>query len=250
MAILLVIGGTIVAINASDAPADSPLRRAILADGPALYWPLEDGVLASGLPDGVPLVASGPVDLATAPGPAGSRPLPSRLLDDAGQVAASVAMGATSTYQVEVVLSVDTRSATSGGSILHWATPGNATLAEWDIAYVADSRALAVDSLTAAGTISNRLGYLFESGDGGFHYVSISVVQSGDDVVLSLSVDGVGRGTVTIPSASVAPPQNPTISRPGSSSAPASGPAVVGHVAFFNRIRDAASHYRAMLGTD
>lgn len=229
----------------------SPLRRAILASSPGLYWPLEEStdasIVASGLPAGVPLAIVGAVNLGTDAGPAGSLPLPGSLLDDAGYLWQAVSLTITTAYQVEFVLKVDPTA--SGGSLVSWQTPGDATLAFWNVSWIGDGSALQVDTTTtspSAATTTTRLG-AFDLDDGEFHHIVIAVAQSGADAVLTLYVDGALSTSTTVSTVTVCAPRNPVITK-DSVAAPSLGPVSVGHLGFYASTADLTGHYQAMLG--
>jgi hypothetical protein len=230
--------------------AKSALRRAILASSPALYYPLEDGtsasIAASGLPSGPPLTVVGDVDFASDNGPDGSLPLPGSLLDDAGYLTVTATVAATTAYVVEFALAVDTTLA-SGGSLVRWFSPGDPTLAQWNISYDGDGDALQVDTISSTGVETSRLGYFYVAGDVEFHHFIVTVAQSGTDAALALYVDGVLASSATVATSTVFAPRNPIITR-DSIEAPSLGPASFGHLAFYGSAIDVTDHYRAMIG--
>lgn len=161
----------------------SPLRRAVLADTSTVigYWPCEEpgnvDQLASGLPDGQPMVVSGYPNFGSSTVFACSAPLPT--LNGGDYLGFLPRYTATGAIQVRFLLDIPAGGATALSVPLRLNTGGSAC--RWDVQYNTggDIRIRATDALDATLLDSGLVGMALDGRRGQF---GLQLTQSGSDI--------------------------------------------------------------------
>lgn len=186
-------------LGQGNTPLRSPAYRAIVAEDPVVYWPLEEGSEAteatSGLPAGSPMVASGSVGFAQGKGLAGS-PAIVGTANSAGKLTGPVPNRTTTEWGVEWVARFDGTFGGTTRQYLSWRTTGTFRL--WDAgADGVDWFIVPTDFLGAGGgsTATGENVY-----DGELHHFRVNALQiNPTQIGVDLFMDGevVGTGTYT-----------------------------------------------------
>lgn len=169
-----------------------------LADNaPLAYWPLEDAsgstMIASGLPDGIPMTVYGSPSLASSEVFACSAALPT--LNNAGMNGKPGAAIVTGVAQVRFLLNIPSAGATDGGVICRIWTAG--TIRRWDLRYNTTlSGSYTVLAYDVEGTLlhtSPNSGPL----NGRLLRISIEMTQNGADVDYAIWTYEIGQSSAS-----------------------------------------------------
>lgn len=218
-------------------PAQSPLRRAVLAAAPIAYWPLEDAraasSIASGLLNGQPMVFGSTPPLCgddkLAPGSVAGVDV-----GNEGFATGQMVGGANGSWSVSFVTNFVRRDGdltnvitVEAGGIRAQALQGLSSV-QGSVFGPSNSVALTGGSIAVTNAGNRRP-----------HHIVLTATQSGADATVTMRIDGVQTDTDTITGVTVTPPTSVTINGdpilPGDSLADGTS-LLLGHVAVYNSV--------------
>jgi hypothetical protein len=192
-------------LSQGNSPLKSAMYRAVTANQPLAYWPLEDAAGSTSAGSAVPAakqmnVISGKVAFGAVNGPAGVANKLPNLVTGAGVMSGTVPRGSAASWRLALLFQCPsplTSSPTSIHTVLTWTTPG-ATRPTWDVdlSYFASPAGFWVqaEAWNAAGNNATGVvrppvgGNLWD--DGNWHLAVIDATQNGTRVDFTLTVDG------------------------------------------------------------
>lgn len=208
-------GGLVQRLGRGATPLRGALERAVLAEGPLAYWPLNDGAsaerFASGLVDGQPLYVSG-MHLAQVDGPPGASGKYPAVMESGSYVGSAfgqVSMAATGAWTVEawVRASVAAGVTTASAFFLGWRTTGG-EYSYWNasVELLPTSSGILVNGDTSDGSteyVDGTMNSTLDIFDGNWHRIRLTAVQNGSNAEFTSYVDGVVGTTGVVVGANV-----------------------------------------------
>lgn len=189
-------------LGQGNTPLRSPAYRAIVAEDPHVYWPLEDGSEAteatSGLPGGSPMVPSGSVGFGQGKGLPGS-PAIVGTSSSPGKLTGTVPAAVSSTWMVEWVARFEGTFGGTTRQFISWRMTGTWRL--WDVGADGVDWFIVPTDAAGAGGGSTATGdnvYDGELHNYRVHLTQINPTQIGVDLVMDGVVTGAGTYSGTL----------------------------------------------------
>lgn len=189
-------------------PLRAPLHRAILAAGPAAFWPMTEGKaatqLTSGLTGGLPIALLGALELGSVDGPVGApEPMGNYAGGGGGDVALPALTAAEWGFECLLYLTPADLELDASATLFEWTANGDIGRDGWGIgmSYDPDPGGDGLGVLVLGTGTGSSVGFgvgAFNL-EPGFHHLRLQAEQSGGNVDITLAVDGVvgANGTDT-----------------------------------------------------
>lgn len=203
-------GGILRRLQQGKTPLRAPFYRAVLADGPVVFWPMDEGQGAtqwsSGVVDGDPVALIGTMEFGALAGPAGAAGL--SFTDMAastgvGEVAMPALTPAAWGFEYLLYLKAPDESIDGGLSLVRWDASGDVGRDGWSINASWDTGSLGYYVRVTGSFYASSLG--FNMGEAnlapGWHHVRFQARQNGANVDLQMWVDGIDSLGVINPEA-------------------------------------------------